>query len=296
MFADLRKLIARIIVAPWFSLVVTAVLAVLSQYAPLLPGTSVELRNSLTIVIIFAGLALCWYVSVHHAIRDTHEEMANLILKEVDSGYSAVRKTVEETHQSLSQSIVARVDELMTGRRAIIHESWNANYVAKVMKETTRCDDREPNAEQEDIRISTTGFNVFPEDDLSDVLRGGVRVKVLVLDPSRRDLIRARNKGRTDGETEEKARGAIVFQIGRMLDQSVFPSRAFELKLSDMMPFGFVLHTKRKALLGLMLGHTSYSRGPMIEVDSTEPLWKALRDDWDVRWRQGLEPDASKFS
>jgi hypothetical protein len=270
MIIKLKEWLGDLVVSPVFSLVATAVLMIASQLIPLLSKLSDGQRNSVTVVIGFAGLWL--------------------------TGYAAIRQIVRHTQDTYLDKVIGRVDQHMVGQHKTLHSSWDDKYFLKVLSDVTRGDDRGEQEDEEDVRITTTAFSsgAFPEDILSDLVHSGVRVKVILMNPESVELIRSRNQGRTDGETKEGAIEAIRHQIERLSNKRVFPEERFSLRLSDLMPVGFVLHTKEKAIMGLMLAHTSFVRGPMIEVDSTQTLWRMLKEDWKVRWSASVDPNTSK--
>lgn len=169
---------------------------------------------------------------------------------------------------------------------------WDPTRLFEVLRGITRCEQ-----EEEDLRIVTTAFNrnAFPEDDLERLLLKDVRVKILVMDPQNEELVRARNEGRTD-ETASEMQAAIKAQIEvlnklKTIPQTIEKCRGtLDVLPSDLLPFGFVLHTRHKAIIGLLLAHTSFSKGPMIEVErNAQPqLWDTLKVDWKARWDRAV--------
>jgi hypothetical protein len=152
--------------------------------------------------------------------------------------------------------------------------------------------ERGTHKEEEDLRIVTTGFNSgVSELDLEGLLRRNVRVKIVMMNPQNDALIDARYSLRKDRPKERAVRelNEQITEIQKLASQfppveSPEPKGTLELKISDTMPCGFVVHSKNWALLGVFLAHDSYVAGPMLQIRSDTELWKKLRLDWDARW------------
>jgi len=155
--------------------------------------------------------------------------------------------------------------------------------------------------EQEDLRIATIAFTGggAPEDLFLTLAKRGVRIKILLTDPDRTDLLEARNAVRhkyEDGETPQAALDALKQQIARLsrLKETVQGLRArgcrgeLDFRLSSLMPHGFVAHSSKWALLGLFLATGSYGLGPMFIIDAEKnaAVWLALKEDWQARWNE----------
>jgi len=176
---------------------------------------------------------------------------------------------------------------------------WNKLRFHELMGELKRGPE-----EGEDLRIVTTGIS--PTLDILDfrgLLRKGLRIKILFLNPANKDLCEARYGLRTD-KTPERCTRELQDQIGdihAIARQYASGDRtknegSLEYGLSDAMPCGFVIHTTRWALLGIFLAHTSYSDGPMFEIRSETVAWKQLHDDWKARWEAARKPVTRKTS
>jgi hypothetical protein len=63
-----------------------------------------------------------------------------------------------------------------------------------------------------------------------------------------------------------------------------YPEDLLQVRLSNAMPCGFVMHSSASAIVGLFPVQGSYATGPMIEVPGGTELWDTLYDDWQVRW------------
>lgn len=162
--------------------------------------------------------------------------------------------------------------------------------------------ERGTHKEEEDLRIVTTGFNSgVSELDLEGLLRRNVRVRIVMMNPQNGALIDARYSLRKDRTKERAVRelNEQIMEIQKLASQfppvvSPEPKGTLELKLSDTMPCGFLVHSKNWALLGMFLAHDSYVAGPMLQIRSDTELWKKLRLDWDARWATAKLPAPEK--
>jgi len=68
-----------------------------------------------------------------------------------------------------------------------------------------------------------------------------------------------------------------------------------EFALSNVMPCGFVAHTRGWALLGVFLAHDSYTAGPMLEIRSDSEAWETLYLDWKARWKAAHEQRSKRM-
>ena len=152
---------------------------------------------------------------------------------------------------------------------------------------------RGPEDEREDLRIVTTGFNQgVSELDLNGLLRRHVRVKILMMNPENEALIDSRYSLREDKPKpralrELKEQIAEIERLAKIYPPAKPPQRkgSLELRLSDIMPAGFMVHGKEWALLGIFLANDTYAAGPMLEIRADTELWERLRADWDARWK-----------
>jgi len=136
----------------------------------------------------------------------------------------------------------------------------------------------------EDLRIVTVAFSGGVTNlHLEKLLARTARIRIVMMNPENRDLLKARHGLRKDTKTPQKGRIEIEEQLeeltGIMAD---YPT--LEVRLSDAMPGGFVAHSKNWAVAGMFLAHCSYVKGPMIEVSADTDTWKHLYTDWRVRW------------
>jgi Transcriptional regulatory protein, C terminal len=162
--------------------------------------------------------------------------------------------------------------------------------------------ERGPEHDHDDLRIVTTGFNQgISELDLTGLLRRHVRVKILMMNPENDALISARYSLRKD-KPKPRALRELREQIAEIESLSKKyppatsgePKGMLELRLSDIMPAGFMVHSREWALLGVFLAHDTYAAGPMLEIRSDIELWERLRADWDARWKVAHNPTRKK--
>ena len=101
-----------------------------------------------------------------------------------------------------------------------------------------------------------------------------MRIKILFLNPTNSQLIHAGRFGlRVDAYTPDRAMVDLRNQIGWL---KALPNEArmenpeckgtLQVHVSDIMPSGFVVHTRTWAVIGLMPARESYVEGPLIEV------------------------------
>jgi DNA-binding winged helix-turn-helix (wHTH) protein len=138
--------------------------------------------------------------------------------------------------------------------------------------------------EKEDLRIVTVAFSGGVTNlHLEKLLARNARIRIVMMNPENRDLLKARHGLRRDPKTPEKGRSEIEEQLEELAGiMAEYPT--LEVRLSDAMPGGFVAHSKDWALTGMFLAHCSYVKGPMIEVSADTETWKHLYTDWFVRW------------
>jgi hypothetical protein len=129
---------------------------------------------------------------------------------------------------------------------------------------------------------------------LDALLRRNVRIKILMLNPENEALVKARHSLRKD-KSMERALRELKEQIEEIEKLAhAYPASGerggtVELGLSDMMPCGFVVHTKHAALLGIFPAHDSYVAGPMLEIRSDTETWRTLYTDWKERWQDAKQ-------
>lgn len=162
---------------------------------------------------------------------------------------------------------------------------WQYKYLVELLHRVEREDD-----ESEDLRIVTTAFSGSVTDlQLSALLEKNIRTKILLMNPDNQVLMMARHGKRKD-ESPAGAYSIVKGQITlleftkeALADQQDCRG-TLEWRLSNAMPYAFVAHTKRWALVALFLAEHTLSLGPIIEVGSDTAVWTTLLKDWRERW------------
>src|SRR5450631_717988 len=154
------------------------------------------------------------------------------------------------------------------------------------------------NDESEDLRIVTTAFSGSVTDlQLPLLLQKRIRIKILLMNPDNKLLMIARHGKRSD-ESPESAYEVVKGQI-KILEFTLSESADFDgsldWRLSNAMPFAFVIHTSKWAIMALFLAKHTLSLGPLVEVSHDTTLWKTLRDDWKERWEDADPGRKQKF-
>jgi DNA-binding winged helix-turn-helix (wHTH) protein len=159
-------------------------------------------------------------------------------------------------------------------------ERWDHEAFVHFLRETKRGD--EADEEEGDLRILTTAFSGGVPDVLADLLEQNVRIKILVMNEA---LIRARNKVRPYHQPDNALK-TLRDQLDTLDGMKKRSSRGtLDVRESNVMPCGFVAHSRNGALLGVFLATESYVRGPMIEIGPGTKLWGTLRADWKALWQ-----------
>jgi hypothetical protein len=197
-------------------------------------------------------------------------------------GYDIVFKSLSEGSSSRK---VGQVDWPSDDVKV---KTWSETKLRSLLRALEKGQPRED--DEADVRISTSAFppNECPEEELVNLTKKGFRVEVIMTNPERWDLVKSRNEARTDEESLEEALDSIRVQSGRLLrhlSPSEIPGSKSKLKYSNLMPVGFYVLTRDKALYGGLWSHTSFSKGPIIEAQKGNPLYAALEADWRARWK-----------
>lgn len=220
-------------------------------------------------------------------LNDPDKRHPRFIKNAHGEGYSFVAE-VDRTYRPANQPVQAPPIDTM----AHVYPDWE--QFDHLLGSVRRGSETKHDNDYGDLRIVTLGFRAgaAPEDVFERLLEKGVRIKILLTNPKRLDLITARTalRFKGDGETSQGAIQAIKDQVSRLTALSRAARRkkgcrgTLDLRLSDLMPCGFVAHSGQWALLGLFFATSSYGRGPMIEVPHHTVLWEALGRDWIDRW------------
>jgi DNA-binding winged helix-turn-helix (wHTH) protein len=153
-----------------------------------------------------------------------------------------------------------------------------------------------------DIRITATNLGPSLEVlNFGELLQKRLRIKVLFMNPANEALMDSRFLLRSERDDSYqrclREHGEQINDIQKLARRYPAPARekrrepsyAFrpgelEFAISDSMPPGLIVHTVHWAVVGLFLAHTSYTFGPMLEIESRSTAWTELRADWDARW------------
>jgi DNA-binding winged helix-turn-helix (wHTH) protein len=132
---------------------------------------------------------------------------------------------------------------------------------------------------------------------IEECLLRAVRIKMLVLDVTNQPLIDARFAARIDGFTPSKAAASSRQQVQLLrklpgeLKKSVGKcTGTIEIRISNLMPSGFVVHCSSWAVVAMMPARESYTKGFMLEIDPGTDLWTTINLDWKARWKKSETP------
>jgi hypothetical protein len=181
--------------------------------------------------------------------------------------------------------------------------AWDRHRFMQFVNDIERGADGEDFEKRGDLRIVTTHFSENVIDlGLNEILKNGVRIKMLMMDPtpdtqwgeSVPQRVSMRHGLRMDGVTPDTALADMNTQIAILRRwQTTYPYPAtrrgarmgtLEIRLYKHMPSGFVAHSERGAIVGLFPSHCSYTGGPMIMTERDSVLWTILDEDWKTRW------------
>ena len=187
-----------------------------------------------------------------------------------------------------------RKDVVKPAEDALFTQKWSQMKLYSLLSQVSHGADIKAK-EEGDVRILTTFFIDFEELTpwLEKLLKNGVHFKILLANPENEALIRSRFEIRKDGNTPEEARRTLEKQI-RIL--TALPGSlddctgSLVVKVSDLMPCGFVVQSRSWMLCGMMPCEWSYVIGPMIKVEPGMEMWKMLTDDWKSRWAVAKAP------
>lgn len=180
------------------------------------------------------------------------------------------------------------------------YQKWDRARFYALMRDLKRG----PVGDTEDLRIVASAIGAgLDEMDFKGLLRKGVRIKVLILNPENTALTHARYSLRKDKLPSRCLRELNEEVADLQHYEKQFPPHgvdetsergSLELGLSDIMPCGFVVHTRDWAVLGVYPAHDSFLGGPMIEMHSKSDAWETLHTDFKERWQDFLDKQASR--
>ncbi len=161
---------------------------------------------------------------------------------------------------------------------------WSNRHYHQMLESVEVGDD------SEDIRITNMAFMAIGDLGLEELLQRGVRIRILLTNPTNKALVEGRASLREDKPPEVYKQ--LILDNMKDLDTiaKIGYAGQIEYRLSDIMPSSYLTHTKQWAIMGLFLAHTAYFNGPMIEVPSGSRLYSVLRDEWQRSWEIGEEP------
>jgi hypothetical protein len=153
--------------------------------------------------------------------------------------------------------------------------------------------------EESDLWIVTTFFinyDAFRKTITECLTRtgGGLRIRIIVMNPANHALITAKFRIRADKWKPEKVVPALQEQIEWLVGLRQPAGRrtgTVEVKVSDLVPSGMVAHTRLWGIIGVMPATEPYLNGPMIEVSDPESaVWRQIDEDWQARWQDAAQP------
>jgi hypothetical protein len=223
----------------------------------------------------------------------------------VDKYISELRDVLIDSHkeprfiETVPGGYKFRVDVSREGDLGIdAFPKWNRARFYELLSNVKRGED-----EGEDLRIVTTGIGSSVEElDLKGLLRKQLRIKLLFMNPANEGLTDARYSIRQD-KPKERGLRELKEQVSEIQKLALqYPPGAkgdkrgtLEFALSNVMPCGFVAHTRGWALLGVFLAHDSYTAGPMLEIRSDSEAWETLYLDWKARWKAAHEQRSKRM-
>jgi DNA-binding winged helix-turn-helix (wHTH) protein len=228
----------------------------------------------------------------------TAEEIANILWPDASQGINLVQRQISELRRVLQDDprrpFYIKTLEGSAGYRFIEPVrvegdlgrldgllNWSTSLFVQRLDELQRHED-----DSEDLRIVTVGLVPSPQDiDLGSYLRRGIRTRIVMMNPENRRLLESRYSLRQDEITTDRAQHDIRKQIDHLKRlMAAHDTESLEVRLSDAMPSGLIVHSHAWALLGIFPAQGSYVLGPMVTTTRGDSLWQNLYDDWRVRW------------
>lgn len=163
-------------------------------------------------------------------------------------------------------------------------------------------------ADGEHIQILTTAFSRRAEDEnndlrgLSSLLKAGVHVSVLFINPKNTPLMEARHGLRKDYPDDDYPT-ALDWAVAHASEQIGWVARRIAQyphllkgRLIDYMPPAFVIRNSSRALIGFFMAFGSFADFPLLEITPASPMWQGLVQDWKLRWDAGKDIPAKPSS
>jgi DNA-binding winged helix-turn-helix (wHTH) protein len=147
----------------------------------------------------------------------------------------------------------------------------------------------------EDLRMDAMGFPGILDVEFEPLLKRGVNIKVIITNQAHsatHNMIDDLPKGSAIRESYYMRQHTDLAEQGHValfknLASLKYPGK-IEWRVSNAMLPGFLTHTHKWAVMGLLLANRSYLSGPMIEFPGNSQMWKTLYDDWKMRWDNAL--------
>jgi hypothetical protein len=222
-----------------------------------------------------------------------------------------LRQEMETYRSSSEKGPEGTIGEFVAN--AVALADWNDGRLFEELLDQIKTPD--PDLKAHDLRIITSAFSHRQKDGrsllglLKKALERGVKISILLINPTNVPLVEARFRLRKDmysgarkGDAPtQKAVGELYEQLDELSELiDNLPSKSkdcLKIKLANTMPLGFVALSAHRALLGLFIARTSATDTPHIEAMQGTRLWTALKDDWDDRWlREPLDLAAFRAS
>jgi hypothetical protein len=120
---------------------------------------------------------------------------------------------------------------------------------------------------------------------MRELRKRGANVKIVMMDPRNEALVNARFERRRD-RPPEIAFEDLARQLRelRALAAEEGFSGTFEVRTTEIMPFGFFLECGRDIVMGVLPPLSGYHNCPMIRVTSDSLLGQELKKNWPAYW------------
>jgi DNA-binding winged helix-turn-helix (wHTH) protein len=170
-----------------------------------------------------------------------------------------------------------------------LFDQWDPKRFLEFIAEAERGDgdDREG-----DLRILTTAFSSGVPDSFPKLLREkNLRIRILMANETlmeERNAVRANHPPPKARRTRKEQRDTLDTLKTRT------PPGNLDVLETNLMPYAFLAHSSKGALLGIFLATESYAEGPMIVVGPGTTLWGTLLTDWKELWKRAEHDDHFK--
>ncbi len=183
---------------------------------------------------------------------------------------------------------------------------WDISTIIQLLKEYA---ERQPSdasskngdrREQREVRIWTSFFgeSFDMESVFSDLVRGGVTVRVLMMNPDNHALVRAKYRLREAEafNAERRASEHIRDQIAQFKklakELSNFPGTLI-VNPCDSIPFGVFFQIGNEVMLvGYLLPSDSWRDAPLLKYFPWSDQWDIFQGNWEICWKNPLDNTA----